>query len=367
MQLVQPTSERLIAEPGPSHFAEGLPTAPRCYREQPQRALNREWKQGWIARAMVPVSLWAGHRLADSVGILMYHRIARPIPQGEPPTWNVTPARLRAQLQGLLELGFRAWPLSKVIEHHQSRRPIPRRTFVVTFDDGYENLFTQAWPVLRDLAVPATIFLATAYLDSLQPFPFDDWTLAGQRHVPADAWRPLTTAQCEQLLTTGLVELAAHTHSHADFRHCQSRFPGDIEHCRQLLQQRFGIDRPAFAFPYGCKKSGFVTPELVHWVRRSQFACGLTTESDVVRLGQDPYDWGRFTAYESDSALTLASKLDGWYSLACEKLRLVRMALGRPWSWQNFADTREIALGRYGEPAERTLARVSDRQGGDHA
>ena len=44
--------------------------------------------------------------------------------------------------------------------------PIPRKTFVVTFDDGYVNNLTQALPILTRLGVPATVFVATAYLDS---------------------------------------------------------------------------------------------------------------------------------------------------------------------------------------------------------
>src|SRR6187455_3034553 len=50
-------------------------------------------------------------------GILMYHRVADVVPGQPEPTWNVTPTRLRHQLAGLLERGFQAWPLRKVLEY----------------------------------------------------------------------------------------------------------------------------------------------------------------------------------------------------------------------------------------------------------
>ncbi len=151
-----------------------------------------------------------------------------PSPARPAPTWNVTPARFRAQIQGLLARGYRPWPLRKVLAYHDAGQSIPPQTFVVTFDDGYENVYQQAFPVLREHDVPATVFLATAYLDSHGPFPFDDWPCAGAPGVPAETWRPLTTAQCEEMLASGLVELGSHTHVHADFRNRPEDFRRDL-------------------------------------------------------------------------------------------------------------------------------------------
>ena len=61
---------------------------------------------------------------------------------------------------------------------------IPSNVFAVTFDDGYENNYLNALPILRELNVPATIFVATKYLDTDRPFPFDDWSAAGKSGVP---------------------------------------------------------------------------------------------------------------------------------------------------------------------------------------
>src|SRR5262249_14325564 len=104
------------------------------------------------------------------MGILMYHRVA-PLPDGKgvrAPTWNVTPSRLREQLSGLLDRGYRPWPLRQALAHSRQGLPLPSTAFVVTFDDGYESVYRHAWPILRALRIPATVFLATAYLDSAE-------------------------------------------------------------------------------------------------------------------------------------------------------------------------------------------------------
>lgn len=55
-------------------------------------------------------------------------------------------------------------------------RPLPRRAVVITFDDGHSDNYTNAFPVLQSLGVPATVFLSTAYIGSAGTFWFDQIT-----------------------------------------------------------------------------------------------------------------------------------------------------------------------------------------------
>jgi peptidoglycan/xylan/chitin deacetylase (PgdA/CDA1 family) len=228
------------------------------------------------------------------------------------PTWNVTPQRFEQQLKGLLARGWQPWPLRQVICCAERDLPIPRKTFVVTFDDGYVNNLIEAAPILTKLHVPATLFLATAYLDSKQPFPCDDWSVAGQPGVPSETWRPLTTEECRRLVGNGLIELGAHTHTHADFRGRPDALRADLAENLAVLQERFDVINPPFAFPYGTKATGFVTNELAAVARDAGTICSLTSESDLVRRGDNPFGWSRFTVHEYDSAGSLAGKLGGW-------------------------------------------------------
>lgn len=283
--------------------------APSVPRGRPRRVT---WKERALSGVAALANDCCGPREKQAFGILMYHRVADP-PTGKPkPTWNVPPRRFEQQLKGLLARGWQAWPLKQVLSCCERGLPIPRKTFVVTFDDGYANNLTQACPILTRLRVPATVFLATAYLDSNRPFPSDDWTVAGEPGTPTETWRPLTTEECRRLSGNGLVELAAHTHTHADFRGRGAAFVADLQQNFAVLRERFGIEQPSFAFPYGTKRDGFASRELSRLSREAGAVCCLTTEEQIVRRGDDPFDWGRFTAEEHDTARTLAAKLSGW-------------------------------------------------------
>jgi peptidoglycan/xylan/chitin deacetylase (PgdA/CDA1 family) len=278
------------------------------------RHLLRNVQRGaaaWSAALLGESSYAQGGR---RFGILMYHRVTDAVAGQPEPTWNVTPARLREQLGGLLQRGFQACPLRRVLEYRRRRLPLPRRVFVVTFDDGYANNFTQALPILTELKVPATIFLATAYLSTGEPFPFDDWAAKGSADVPADAWQPLSLAQCREIQASGLIELAAHTHTHQDFRGRLNVFREDLRQCRAFLRDELEVVEPTFAFPYGTKKLGFSGPTLARIVREEGFLCSLTTEAELANVSGDRFDWGRFQVDQRDSAGIIAGKLTGWFS-----------------------------------------------------
>ncbi len=263
---------------------------------------------------LLPATL--GPRFASGFGILMYHRVVARPQGGVAPTWNVTPERFRAQLEGLLKRGYRAWPLREVLAYHLAGRRIPPRTFVVTFDDGYENMFRNAFPMLRQYGIPATVFVATGYLDSPHPFPFDDWPPEGTASVASETWRPITTAQCEEMLASGLIELGTHSHIHADYRGRPDELCRDLAVSLDVLRMRFGVSDASFAVPFGfgCRK--YDGPELSEAAKQAGVTCLLTTDSELVRPGDDPLNWGRFAALDTDSVGSLAAKLDGWYSLA---------------------------------------------------
>ena len=123
---------------------------------------------------------------------------------------------------------------------------------------------------------------------------------------------PIQTPHFERLAANGLVELGAHTHTHADFRGQPKELAADLKQNLTFLRERFEIEHPPLAFPYGTKEDGFVSDELVEAARASGVSCALSTEADIVRHDDSPYSWGRIAAEEHDSARTLAARLGGW-------------------------------------------------------
>lgn len=293
-----PQSECRVAPPDRAVVASAeapLPSVPNYHYE----ALK--------ARA---AGLWSAWRrpIGEGFGILTYHRVAPvPKPYGRAPL-NVTPQRLEMQLGGLLRRGYEPWPLQRLLRHHESGLPIPRNIFAVVFDDGYGCLAEYALPVLAELGVPATVLLATAYLDSTEPFPFDPWSAAGHEATRA-AWRALTLREAEQMLESGWIELGAHTHTHQAFCGRTEALCEDIQKSVDVLRRRFGIVRPSFSLPFGICEP--------HWpslLPGTGVRCCMTTACQLVTPADDIYNWGRFGAEQFDSPLTLSAKLDGWFS-----------------------------------------------------
>lgn len=70
----------------------------------------------------------------------------------------------RALMEGLTRAG-RPLSMDDVLEHYRHREPFPPRAFAVTFDDGFENNYSIAAPILAELEVPATFFVTSSFVE----------------------------------------------------------------------------------------------------------------------------------------------------------------------------------------------------------
>ena len=302
---------------GPSAESSPAQTPPESFPTIPENRLVEVARRA-AHRTAVGFHKLLGERTCSS-GILLYHRVAEQQPGVPDPTFNVTPEGFRMQLQGILERGFRPWPLRKVLETIRSKKKLPCRVFAVTFDDGFENNYLNALPILEELGIPATIFLATAYLGTDRPFPFDDWSEAGNPAVPAIAWRPLSMSQCHELAGHDLIDLGAHTHTHDSFIDNISGFRTDLRENLRVLKAEFGVTRPVFAFPFG-----LFNPEMTEVVKELGLYGAATTRPYPLSKKTDPFEVGRYDTAQFDTAASLAAKLAGWYTPITHVLRLAK-------------------------------------------
>jgi peptidoglycan/xylan/chitin deacetylase (PgdA/CDA1 family) len=153
-------------------------------------------------------------------------------------------------------------------------------------------------------------------MDSGEPFPFDRWGLAHRQRLPAEYYRPLTSAECREMAQDGLVELGSHTHTHMDFRCRPVELMQDTQTSVNLLRKHFGLEEASFAFPGGRRYSGHSGEELMAAVKKASVTCALTTDAAPVDWRRDPFGWGRFNVYQWDTAATLRAKLNGCYGWA---------------------------------------------------
>lgn len=292
-----------------------LPSADCYWRPEPETPRERMKQQVAIKISEAGGTLRHvfGRLAKSSVGILTYHRVTEAVPGVPFPTINVTPATLRTQLTSLKRAGFQFESLSKVLDAQAAGQSLPERTVVVTFDDIFDNVFQNAWPLLQELNIPATCFISTAFIDAQQPFLFDPWAQEYKEQIPVESWKPVTTEHLQSMVDSGLVELGAHTHTHQDFRQSPEEFVADLKTGIQELETRFGVSELTFSFPYGSPRMGFCNSALMKAVKNAGLRCGLSTESRTNRISTSPFGWGRFHVFEEDTPLSLAGKLDGYY------------------------------------------------------
>lgn len=261
----------------------------------------------------VLLSRAGGDRFHGAPGIFAYHGVLPRVPGRRLCAGDTTPERLRENIVGLRRRGYEIVPLREMLAAHAAGAALPPQRVALTFDDGFHSVLRYGLPVLRELSAPATVFVATAYLGSDMPFPFDPWGRRYWRELPSALWRPLSVAECCELSDSGLVELGVHTHTHQDFRNRPAEFLRDMQTSVETLRARFGVEQPAFAFPWGKRAAGYAGGALTEAARQAGVSCALSTECRCVDLDNDPFTWGRFAVCWWDDSASLAAKLRGWY------------------------------------------------------
>jgi len=104
--------------------------------------------------------------------VLMYHRV---IPDHderirfEEPGMLVSPATFKKNLE-VLAKHFQFIQLSEWIERQSKGFPLPKKSCVITFDDGWRDNYEYAFPILQEMAIPATIFLVSDMIGTNKMF-----------------------------------------------------------------------------------------------------------------------------------------------------------------------------------------------------
>lgn len=108
--------------------------------------------------------------------ILAYHRVRESI---EPPGFrfdldliSASAENFRAQMQ-VVRRHFTPLRFDELLALIDAGRPLPPRAVLVTFDDGYDDNYHIAYPILRELGLSAMFFVSTAHIDRGEPFAFD--------------------------------------------------------------------------------------------------------------------------------------------------------------------------------------------------
>src|SRR5512143_3851899 len=153
---------------------------------------------------------------------------------------SFSPAVFRRGIGRLHENGFRTLDLTDAAIKLCQKQPLPDRSFAITFDDGYQSVYEQALPVLREYGMCATVFLTGG----------ETATTESTRRLPALGGRSmLSWGESREMAKYGF-EFAAHTLTHPDL----TRLPTDrvaAEICRSktIVEEQLGSSVTCFAYP----------------------------------------------------------------------------------------------------------------------
>jgi peptidoglycan/xylan/chitin deacetylase (PgdA/CDA1 family) len=120
--------------------------------------------------AALPLPTPSGIQRQGVVPILMYHHVAVPgaDADGIRRDLSVSPANFEAQLRYLIQHGYEPTTLGSLILHLQIGEPLPPKPVILTFDDGFKDQYTNAYPLLKKYGFVGTFFVITRFADEGQ-------------------------------------------------------------------------------------------------------------------------------------------------------------------------------------------------------
>jgi len=235
------------------------------------------------------------------IPILMYHSISDDAENGSNSYYlTSTSARVFAeQMQFLHSSGYQAVSLDQAfgLSHSMQRAKMP---VVITFDDGYKNFYTTAYPVLRQYDFTATVFLPTSYIGPNAGY---------FKGKPCLSWQEIHE------LHRARIRFGSHTVTHPQLRSVSNHQRVDeIQRSKDILEQELGDAVNSFCYPFAFPEHDqSFCRRLRLELTQAGYEYGVTTIVGVAESEDDKLFLRRLPISSRDDVPFLAAKLAGAY------------------------------------------------------
>jgi peptidoglycan/xylan/chitin deacetylase (PgdA/CDA1 family) len=230
---------------------------------------------------------------AKRVPVLMYHYVIPQAYNREPGNRSII--NLEAFEQGmdyLYQEGYYTASLSELEDYVHGRIRLPEKTVVITFDDGYENNYIYAYPLLKKYGFRAAVFIIGERVQeqTTKQFDLNTSTYFSKEQMEA---------------SKDVFEFHSHTYQlhNKTVPHCGELYAStrDLAKLQEdiVRMKRFGIDTPYFAYPYGDRNDAMARKLVENGYRMA-----FTVKQGFVEPGDAPMYLNRLTV-TSDTDLSV--------------------------------------------------------------
>lgn len=249
-----------------------------------------------------------------SIPILMYHSIGNHSRDNSHPYFctETSLETFKTHLSYLYHQNYTVIRLKEIQEYLKKPLASGAKLAVLTFDDGFADFYSAAFPAMEQHRFTATVFLPTAFLDK------ENAGLAGKKHL---SWR-----QVRELDEKG-IDFGSHTVDHphlADLGHDDIDF--QLTRSKKEIEDHLGKPVECFAYPYAFPDG---KKDIISFLRsvleRRKYSVGVSTKIGTASRRDDIFSLKRLPVNEFDDLPLFIAKLNGSY----DWLRLPQMVVKR--------------------------------------
>jgi peptidoglycan/xylan/chitin deacetylase (PgdA/CDA1 family) len=225
--------------------------------------------------------------------ILTFHALDH-----DPAVYALAPQMFRHGMRQLHAHGYKTIDLAAVVTILRSSGDWPVRTIAITFDDGYWSFYAEAFPVLQEYGMTATVFIPTG--DARQ-------AASNERLPTLEGREMLGWPQIREMARAG-ISFGAHSMSHPDLRKLSDQdVAREILGSKEVLEDRLGQAVASFAYPFGWFDARSRA------VVREHFTAGVSDALGFVEPGSDPWTLERLDSYYLRTELRFDAFFQPWF------------------------------------------------------
>lgn len=230
--------------------------------------------------------------------VLMYHNIGVPPKDGKLRGLYVTPFMFRFQMWYLKYAGFKVIQLNDVLNFTKGGNN-DRKMVALTFDDGYQDFYDNAYPVLKKYGFSATVFLVSDLIGKENLWDYKELNIK----------KALLGWDSIREMSANRIVFGSHTKTHPFLGKLSAKkMEDEIVGSKRALEEMLKLPMELFCYPYGNYDD-----KVIAIVKRAGYKGAVTTKRGSVHIGDDPFELRRAHVRLNTNPISFIYKLHSNY------------------------------------------------------